>query len=301
MSENTTPEKKAPVKKKVVSASTGKEMSKEDIAKAKKENAKVSQAVAAAQAAPEGKSKKLRIGAVLLWIGAIVCEVLAVLALGRKLPFLSSLKPMWGMIIFLVLDLILLVLGSQLWKKANHIAPISAKNKTKFWIWNNMGIIVAAVAFVPFIILLLMNKEADNKTKAIVGVIAAVALAIGGFAGHDSNPLSWEQMQAASADEHVGQGVYWITTGGSVYHIDQECFTLNNTEDLKFGTIAQAAEEGHTRLCYYCAKRYDVDPEVGIEAEPETVLEDTTVVEEDGEPAPADETPAETGEEVPAA
>lgn len=304
MSENKTPEKKAPAKKKIVSASTGKEMSKEDIAQAKKENAKVSQAVAAAQTAPEGKSKKLRLGAVLLWIAAIGCEVLAVLALGRKLPFLSSLKPMWGMIIFLVLDLILLVLGSQLWKKANHIAPISGKNKVKFWIWNNMGIIVAAIAFIPFIVLLLLNKEADGKTKAIVSVVAVIALVLGGFAGYDRNPLSWEQMQAASADEHVGQGVYWITTGGTVYHIDQECFTLNNTEDLKFGTVGQAAEEGHTRLCYYCAKRYDVSNEVGIEAQPETVQEDTTVLEDENPEIVSDEgvSPTEApAEEKPAA
>ncbi len=299
MSENKTPEKKAPVKKKVVSASTGKEMSKEDIAQAKKENAKVSQAVAAAQAAPEGKSKKLRIGAILLWIGAIACEVLAVMiVVGKRFPGLSAIKPMWLMIIFLVLDLILLVLGSQLWKKANHIAPISGKNKVKFWIWNNMGIIVAAIAFIPFIVLLLLNKEVDAKTKAIVSIVAVIALAIGAVSGYDFNSLSKEQLLAATADEHIGQGVYWITTGGTVYHIDQECFTLNNTEDLKFGTINQAAEEGHTRLCYYCAKRHDVSSEVGIEAQPFNEVEDTTVLEEEAEAtfteenAPAEEEPA---------
>ena len=45
--------------------------------------------------------------------------------------------------------IICLIIGSLLWKKANHIDPASEKNKVKFFLWNNMGLIVAVFAFVP--------------------------------------------------------------------------------------------------------------------------------------------------------
>ena len=65
--------------------------------------------------------------------------------------------------IVIVLDLIFVVIGSQLWKKANHIKPASEKNKFTFWLWNNLGFIVSVIAFMPIIILILVNKDADKK------------------------------------------------------------------------------------------------------------------------------------------
>ena len=124
------------------------------------------------QAGPVGNSKGLRIGAVVLWIAAIIFEVLAVLVVAGKVH-LPVMTQMVQMIVFLVLDLACVVIGAQLWKKANHIDPVSEANPTKFWIWNNMGMIVCAVAFVPFIILLLTNKNADKNTK-LVGTVVAI-------------------------------------------------------------------------------------------------------------------------------
>ena len=61
-----------------------------------------------------------------------------------------------------VLDLVFVIIGAQLWKKANKIKPASEKNKFLFWLWNNMGVIACAVAFIPFVILafpFLLGKE----------------------------------------------------------------------------------------------------------------------------------------------
>ena len=148
------------------------------------------------EAPPVGNAKGLRIGAVALWVLAIIFEVLTVLVVFGKVN-LSFMPQLTQMIIFLVLDLACVVAGAQLWKKANHIDPVSEANPTKFWIWNNMGLIVCALAFVPFIILLLTNKNADKKTKMVGVIVAVIALLIGGLLGYDYNPVSAEDKQEA--------------------------------------------------------------------------------------------------------
>ena len=67
------------------------------------------------EAAPVGNAKTLRIGAIVLWVLALVFEVLAVLVVAGKvdLKFMSELAQL---IVFLVLDLVCVVIGSQLWK-----------------------------------------------------------------------------------------------------------------------------------------------------------------------------------------
>ena len=69
-----------------------------------------------------GNAKGMRIGAVCLWAAAIVFEVLAVLVLFGKIH-MTFLPMMWQLILLLVLDLVCVIIGSQLWKKANHIDP----------------------------------------------------------------------------------------------------------------------------------------------------------------------------------
>lgn len=160
------------------------------------------------------------------------------------------------MIAAIVLDLVFLVIGSQLWKKANHIDPASEKNPTKFWLWNNMGVIVACFAFVPFIILLLTNKDLDKKTKTIATIAAVVALAVGGVSSVDFNPVSMEQKEAA-VETFGDTTVYW-TQFGKVYHTHDDCSHLNRTDTLTYGTVEQAIAANRTRLCITCAKQDNI-------------------------------------------
>ena len=226
-----------PKKKKIVSADTGEEVA----AGSRKKTA----------AAPVGNAAGLRIGAVVLWVVAIAFEVLALLVVLGKvdLHFMSQLAQL---IVFLVLDLACVIIGAQLWKKANHIRPASEKNKLTFWLWNNMGVIVCVIAFVPFIILLLTNKDVDKKTKAIATVVAVIALLIGGVSSYDWNPVSQEQQQAAM--QAISDDVYW-TRFGHVYHTHDDCQALNQSEELTYGTVEQAIAANRTRLCSFCAKR----------------------------------------------
>ena len=216
------------------------------------------------EAAPVGNASGLRIGAVVLWVVAIIFEVLALLVVLGKIN-LHFLPTLWQLILLLVLDLACVIIGAQLWKKANHIKPASEKNPLKFWLWNNMGVVACVVAFVPIIILMLTNKDLDKKTKAIATVVAVIALLIGGVASYDFNPVSQEQQQAAMAA--LGdESVFWAPFG-RVYHTHEDCGALNQTETLTVGTVEQAIAAGRTRLCSFCANRDHITGVVTDDAE----------------------------------
>lgn len=212
-------------------------------------------------AKPVGNATGLRIGAIVLWLLAIGFEVCGIMMLLGKLS-LSFMPTMAQLIAVVVLDLICVVIGAQLWKKANHIKPASEKNPFMFWLWNNMGVIVCIIAFLPYIILLLTNKDLDKKTKAIATVVAIIALLIGGVASYDFNPVSEEQQQAAM--NVLGETeVYWAPFG-KVYHTHEDCGALNQSDTLTVGTVEQAIAEGRTRLCSFCAKKDDIQ---GVQTE----------------------------------
>ena len=230
-----------PKKKKIVSASTG-----EEVKAGEKKTIK--------QAKPVGNSIPYRIGAFALWAVALVLEFVAIFILFGKITW-SFLPQLYLIIIALVLDLACVIIGAQFWKKANHIKPASEKNKFLFWLWNNMGVIACAVAFIPFVILALTNKEADKKTKTIATVVAIIAMLIAGVASYDFNPVSEEQQQAAI--EAINTNVYW-SPFGKVYHTHMDCSSLNQSETLTEGNVEEAIAAGRTRLCSFCAKKDEI-------------------------------------------
>ncbi len=251
-----------PKKKRIVSADTGKEVKAGSRRRVK-------------EAAPVGNSAGLRVGAVLLWLVALALEVVALFIFTGKIT-LTFMPTLYQIIAALVLDLVFVIIGSQLWKKANHIKPASEKNPLLFWLWNNMGLIVCAVAFIPFVVLALTNKEADKKTKAVASVVAIIALLIGGLASYDFNPVSKEQQQAAM--NAIEDDVYW-SPFGKVYHTHDDCSSLNQSDELTYGTVEQAIAANRTRLCSFCAKKDDItgvvtDGNDDVELEDEDV-EDT--------------------------
>lgn len=206
---------------------------------------------AAKPAKPLGNATGLRVGAIILWVAAIVFEVLAIGAFLGKIDLMFC-PVLYQAIGFLVLDLVCVIIGSQLWKKANHIKPASEKNPLTFWLWNNLGLIVSVLAFLPLIIIILSNKESDKKTKTIATIAAVICLAIGGVTSYDFYPVSAEQQQAAMAT--ITADVYW-TKYGKVYHTHKDCQHLNRTEELIYGSVEQAIAENHVRLCKTCASK----------------------------------------------
>ena len=238
--------------KKLVAAS-------ESSAAKKRETITTPSGYTAKAAKPVGNAGGLRVGAVILWVVAIVFEVLAVLVLFGKIN-ITFMPQLWQLIAFIILDLICVIIGSSLWKKANHIAPASAANKVKFWLWNNLGVIVSCFAFVPLIILMLTNKDLDKKTKTIATVVAIIALIIGGAASIDYNPVSQEELNAAEAA--LGDTIVYWAPFGKVYHTHDDCSALNVSETLTYGTVEEAIAANRTRLCKFCANKDSIPADV---------------------------------------
>jgi len=130
------------------------------------------------------KAKTNRIISIICWAIAIGIEV--------KIIFMLYEVPvnMNWIIGFLVAMLALVVVANIFWKKANRLDPASEKNKTKFFIQNQLGLIISVIAFLPLVVLILTNKNLSGKQKGILGSIAGAALVIAGLTGTEFNPVS---------------------------------------------------------------------------------------------------------------
>jgi lysylphosphatidylglycerol synthetase-like protein (DUF2156 family) len=206
-----------------------------------------------ASAEAKGKAKQLRLFAFLAWFIAIAGEVFAILKL------LSNETMVW-LIVTIVGILILAITGSMLWKKANRLDPASEKDKFKFFVQNQLGAIMAALAFLPLVILIFTNKDLDKKTKGIVGSIGVVALLIAGISGADFNPPSVEKYteeinaQTATVKDlnFDNDNVYW-TEHGNKYHIFEDCQHIRNREIVNNGTVQESWDDkGISELCKTC-------------------------------------------------
>ena len=227
---------------------------------------------------PKKRATCKRVRAVIFWIIAIAFEVIGILRLAEVINWFSNLEPLWFLIICLVLDLIFVVIGSQLWKKANHIDPVSEKNKVKFWLWNNLGTVVSIIAFLPLIILIFTDKKLDKKSKGILGGLAIAALAIAGLTSYDWNPVSMEWLEQAQKEVlqvSPSGTVYWAEHSKK-YPVDQDCPAFSNSEVVYEGTVADAFERGLTDPCRRCIPEY-------LEDEDGHTHEEVDVVEEEWE------------------
>lgn len=213
-----------------------------------------------------GSAVGYRIGAIALWLVAIGCEILAIMALLKDFSIRftnnGNTNMLITLILFIVLDLIFAIIAAQLWKKANHIDPPSEKNKFLFYLVSELGVIMACICFIPLIIILLKNDKLDKKSKAIVSIIAIVALLITGVASADFNPISAEEK--AEAEQVFTGSVYW-TPFGHKYHLHQECGSLSNSSTLYEGDVTEGIESGRTSVCSYCRNWWDKQVEEGVE------------------------------------
>lgn len=210
---------------------------------------------------PKKRANCKRIWAVVCWIIAITFEVIGILRLTDVINWFSGLELSTFLIICIVLDLIFVIIGSLLWKKANHIDPISEKNKTKFWLWNNLWTILSVIAFLPLIILVFTNKDLDKKSKKLVGGIAIVALVVAGLASYDYNPVSSEQLERAEKEVlqvSPSGTIYWAKYSKK-YHVDKDCPAFSNSETVYEGTVRDAYARWLTDPCRRCIPEYHED------------------------------------------
>jgi hypothetical protein len=214
----------------------------------------------------QAKAKQLRLFAILAWVVAIGLQAYAI--------FFVLLQPPVNMALLIgviVVNLILALVGSTLWKKANRLDPASEANPTKFFLQNQLGAIMGVLAFLPLVILIFANKDLSGKQKGIVGTIAVVAMLIAGIAGVDFDPPSIEQYtEQTRTVEMLNEGrnfVYW-TPSGNRYHLYSDCsyITTDRTSEIKEGTVAQARElRNISDLCQRCRNRAMREKEISEE------------------------------------
>ena len=226
---------------------------------------------------PKQRASTRRVWAIVCWVIAIAFEVIGILKLTDVINWFSGLEVSTFLIICIVLDLIFVIIGSLLWKKANHIDPISEKNQVKFWTWNNLWTILSVLAFLPLIIFVFTDKDLDKKSKGLVGGIAIVALVIAGFASYDYNPVSSEQLERAEKEVlqvSPSGTVYWATYSKK-YHVDKDCPAFSNSETVYEGTVKDAYERWLTDPCRRCIPEYHEDEDADdIEIETDDYDED---------------------------
>jgi hypothetical protein len=224
----------------------------------------------------KAKAKKFRLFSILSWIVAIGFEIGAILML-KKVPINTT----W-LIVLIVADLIFAVIGNLLWKKANRFDPASERDKFKFFVQNQLGAIIAVIAFLPLVILVFTNKDLKGKQKGLVGAVAVIALLIAGVTGIDFNPPSQEQYatQTAQVESLTGANHVFWTKSGTKYHLFSDCQHINTkkTDEIFEGTVAQARElKKITELCKTCEERWKKEQALpAAETTPQVQEEQTT-------------------------
>ena len=205
---------------------------------------------------PEAKSKAttLRIVAVILWLLAISTEVFAAFWMFKRTwKGDQATVSMVVLIAAIVVIAVFAIAGSLLWKSANRADPASTSEPVRFFIQNQLGVIISIIAFLPLIILIFTNKNMGGQQKAIAGGIGIVALVIAGLASYSANPPSTEQYgtETSVVRQYTGSDQVFWTKEGSVYHLCQAASAVNETSKdntIYSGTVGDAHANGKDRL-----------------------------------------------------
>ena len=144
------------------------------------------------QATQEQKSSasRLRIFAVLAWIVAIGGEAAGIYLLKQHKFDNGNLPLLIGILVAIA---VFAIAGSMLWKAANRHDPASKADTFRYFVQNQLGAIITLLAFLPLIVLILMDKDMDPKNKQIAGGIGAVLAVLATLLGVNFTPPSVEQ------------------------------------------------------------------------------------------------------------
>jgi len=203
------------------------------------------------------KARNFRIIALALWIVAIGLEALSIFRVLRP-PFdqLAAAHGFptwrWWLLIGLIVVIgVMSIVGSQFWKRANRSDPASSSQPVRFFVQNQLGAIIALIAFVPLVIMVFLNKDMNSKQRGVAGGIGVVVALAAILLGIDFTPLSQEQAAVESqvVTQLTGQDEVWWSAGGGVMHLCQGVSALQNvTTEVSHGTTAEAFAAGKTGI-----------------------------------------------------
>jgi len=149
---------------------------------------------------------RLRLFAVLSWVVAIGGEIAGIVLLYRHKFNQDNLPLLIGILIGIA---IFAIAGSLLWKAANRQDPARESEPFRFFVQNQLGAIIALIAFLPLVLLILNDKNMDPKSKKIAGGVGAVLAVLATLIGVSYQPPSVEQytqdMNACASQIKSGQ------------------------------------------------------------------------------------------------
>lgn len=184
------------------------------------------------------------------WALAIAVEVATIVWV---IP--EARERLWLLLVLLIPIAVFAIVGNLQWKKANRLSPASKSKPLAFFVQNQLGAIMTVIAFLPLIVVVLLDKNMSGKHKAVVGVIAGVVMVlVGTLTGTewDGGP---SQEQYAEEENIMlrltGQDeVFWVK-GGSVFHVCDSVPDVNKESQdnqIYAGTVAEAHAAGMDRL-----------------------------------------------------
>ncbi len=208
------------------------------------------------------KATKLRVFAFIGWAIAIGIEAVAIFWLLKQDTSKSWF--LWAVIGAVVAIAIFAIGASQLWKKANDLDPAKRSDPIRFFVQNQLGVIISIIAFLPLIIMIFKNKDMDSKDKKIAGVVAIVVALVASLASADFSPNSVEEETAkqvaneGQVDDYTAivqdltgaDAVTWTKSGG-VYHLCADASAVNQESadgQIFAGTVADAHTAGKAGL-----------------------------------------------------
>lgn len=185
---------------------------------------------------------KKRVFAVILWILAIVAEIVAIWTF-------NHFSVLWPSLAAIIADAALCIAAAQFWKQANRLDPPKGR-----FLKNQFGVIMTLIAFLPLgYFLLKSSKDMPPGAKKIIAVVAALAFVLTMGMSIEYNPVSQADLdQAELMAIEYGGAAYWGKYSKS-YHFDPDCRTLQNSSQIYEGTIEEAFELGKTDPCDFCA------------------------------------------------
>lgn len=224
-------------------------------------------------AAAKSRATTFRWIAAVLWGLAIAAETVSIFWLLRQREYVgedgtlvrdpdtglleeqgvTAQFPQWAFVTLLVLLVVIAALaitGSVLWKKANRLDPARRSETVRFFVQNQLGAIIAIVAFLPLVILIFLNKDMSKGQKTTAGIVGVVLALLATVIGVDFNPPSVEKYTADQSAVILMLGrdeVVWVD-GGAVYHVCDEVSDIQTGSEKRTGTTAEAVEAGKSRL-----------------------------------------------------
>ena len=216
---------------------------------------------------PEAKSQAttFRIIALVLWVIAIAIEAFAIFWILKQHNVNIVL-----LVVAIILMGVLAIGGDLLWKRSNVLDPASRSETARFFVQNQLGAILAVVAFLPLIAMVFLNKNMTAQQKGVAGSIGIVVFAVAGLLGISFNPPSVEQntqqqtvqqsgqpaeqqfpAESAVVIGYTGQDLVYWTKDGSVYHLCQGASALQHESKdntIYSGPVADAHAAGKDRL-----------------------------------------------------